>query len=199
MQPPSPSLLDMPTARNLLLSSGVADACAEALKLSIDNWGQTPPVLKVADDDGAARGMGVYKLWNHHVRTLLFNCKGVDFYDKHRRPFFGVDQQLGIRVKHVDDRYQSQMNDTQQARQLAAQLPLRGFSGSYLTQLECGYCLDLSGTLVKKAAFICRKDQRIVWLWQIWGVPDTRFGNALSGGYLTVTGPPVYAYDDLSR
>ena len=199
MQLPSPPLVDMPTARNLLLSSGVADACAEALKRSIDNWGQTPPILQVADDDGAARGMGVYKLWNHHVRTLLFNRKAVVFYEKSRHPFFGVARQLGIRVKHVDDHYRSQMNDTAQARQLAAQLPLKGFSGPYLTQLECGYCLDLSGTLVEKAAFICRKDRTIVWLWQIWGVPDTHFGHGLSGGYLTVTGPPVYAYDDLSR
>ena len=119
----------MPTARNLLLSSGVADACAEALKRSIDNWGQTPPILQVADDDGAARGMGVYKLWNHHVRTLLFNCKAVVFYEKSRHPFFGVARQLGIRVKHVDDHYRSQMNDTEQARQLSAQLPLKGFYG----------------------------------------------------------------------
>ena len=52
---------------------------------------------------------------------------------------------------------------------------------------------------MEKAAFICRKDRTIVWLWQIWGVPDTHFGHGLSGGYLTVTGPPVYAYDDLSR
>ena len=199
MQLPSPPLVDMPTARNLLLSSGVADACAEALKCSIDNWGQTPPILRVADDDGAARGMGVYKLWNHHVRTLLFNCKAIVFYEKSRHPFFGVARQLGIRVKHVDDHYRSQMNDTEQARQLAAQLPLKGFSGPYLTQLECGYRLDLSGTLVEKVAFICRKDRTIVWLWQIWGVPDTHFGHVLSGGYLTVTGPPVYAYDDLSR
>ena len=138
------------------------------LKRSIDNWGQTPPVLRVADDDGAARGMGVYKLWNHHVRNLLLTCQTVDFYKK-PCPFFGVDRQLGIRVKHVDDNYQSQMNDTQQARELAAQLPLNGFSGLFLTQLECGYYLDLFGTLVEKAAFICRKDRKILWLWQIWG------------------------------
>ena len=197
-QSPSPLLLDMLTARNLLLSSGVADACAEALKRSTDNWGQTPPILRVADDDGAARGMGVYKLWNHHVRNLLLTCQTVDFYKK-PCPFFGVDRQLGIRVKHVDDNYQSQMNDTQQARELAAQLPLKGFSGLFLTQLECGYRLDLSGTLVEKAAFICRKDLKILWLWQIWGVQDTHFGNVLSGGALTPPIPAVYAYDDLSR
>ena len=198
-QSPSPPLLDMPTARNLLLASGVADACVEALKRSIDDWRQTPPILQVADDDGAARGMGVYKLWNHHVRDILLNCQTVDFYDNPHRPFFGVARQLGIRVKHVDDRFQSQMNDTLQARELAGQLPLSGFSSLFLTQLECGYRLDLTGTLVERAAFICRKDRKILWLWQIWGAPDTHFGRMLSGGYLAFPGPAVYAYDDLSR
>ena len=164
-QPPARPLLDMPTARNLLLSSGVADACAEALKRSIDNWGQTPPILRVADDDGAARGMGIYKLWNHHVRNLLLNCQTVDFYKK-PCPFFGVDRLLGVRVKHVDEQYQSQMNDTRQAQELKAQLPLKGFYGPHLTQLECGYRLDLTGTMVEKAAFICGKDRKILWLWQ---------------------------------
>ena len=197
-QSPSPTLADMPPSRSLLISSGVADACAEALKHSVDIWGQSPPILRVADDDGAARGMGVYKLWNHHIRNLLSNCQTVDFYKK-PCPFFGVDQQLGIRVKHVDDNYQSQMNDTQQARELAAQLPLKGLSGLFLTQLEFGYCLDMFGTLVEKAAFICRKDRKILWLWQIWGVPDTDFGSVLSGGRFTPPTPAVYAYDDLSR
>ena len=191
-------LLDLPTAKTLLHPSGVADACAEALKRSIDNWRQTPPILQVADDDGAARGMGVYKLWNYHIRILMSNYQTVDFYQK-PCPFFGVAQQLGIRVKHVDCNYQSHMNDTQQARELTAQLPLTGFSGLFLTQLEFGYRLDMFGMQVEKAAFICRKDRKIVWRWQIWGVPDAHFGHMLSGGGGALPTPAVYDYDDLSQ
>ena len=143
--------------------------------------------------DHFARGVLLSQLWYQYSLAALKDDNGVRLVDNGERYCFVVDDRITLRIKHLNERFQTRNYRTRRAVAWDAQLPFPGIPN--LVKLDFGYRLDLTGTKVTSAIIMLNNNKESVWRFQIWGAPVSEFAAAPRDQW----GNTVYAHVDLSQ
>lgn len=192
-------ILTLPEAKDLLAE--YMPGWTSALQRAIYEWNtglaQYQSIL-----DESARAQNLNQLWYHFSNIALADYPDVDLRKVRNQRFFSIADEVLLRFKFVDTRYQSKNYPTSHSRQWNLQIPLSGIPN--VPRLEFGYRLDLTGTSVRDAMVLLKIGKaktktasNVIWIWQVWGPQISQFptpGNASSDMF----GRVVYEYTDYS-
>lgn len=192
-------IFTLPEARDILAE--YMPCWASALRRTMYEW-NTGLAQYHAVLDESARAHNLNQLWYHHSNIALADYPEVELRKVRNQRFFSISDQVLLRFKFVDGRYQSKNYPTSHSRQWNLQIPLPGVPN--VPRLEFGYRLDLTGTSVRDAMVLMKIGKarkktasNVVWVWQVWGPPISEFpapGNTSSDMF----GRVVYEYTDYS-
>ena len=174
---------------------------ASALRRTMYEW-NTGLAQYHAVLDESARAHNLNQIWYHHSNLALAEHPEVELRKVRNQRFFSISDQVLLRFKFVDTRYQSKNYPTSHSQQWNLQGPLPGIPN--VTGLEFGYRLDLTGTSIKDAMVLLKVGKaktktasNVIWVWQVWGpsisefpLPETSVTDML--------GRVVYDYTDYS-
>ncbi len=123
--------------------------------------------------DKKARALLLNRLWYFQVAQALHNDTGILLVPNHGESYFVIDEALVLRFKHLGGDLLSKNYQTERMRHWNRQLRMEGIPP--WNRLEFGYRLDITGTTIRDAFVLLREDKRLLWIWQVMGLPISTF------------------------
>ena len=181
--------MELPSAQSIL--SPRMQGFTMALKSAVDEWNDFGRLH--AELDEFARAAIISSLWYTRAKQALSGDPGIDRMSYGNRPYFRVDGELSLRLKHVGRTYQPWNYRTKRARAWNDQQPFPTILPG--PRLDLAYRLDLTGTVILDAMVMLNREKDSIWRWQVWGDPVTEFATPTKDMF----GRETYAHTDFSR
>lgn len=181
--------MELATAQSIL--SPRMQTFAMALKSAVDGWNDFGKFH--AELDEVARAAIISGLWYNRANQALSSDPGIERKLYGNRPYFRVDGELSLRLKHVGSTYQPWNYRTKRALAWNEQAPFPTILPG--PRLDLAYRLDLTGTLILDAIVMLNRERDSIWRWQVWGDPVAEFATPSKDMF----GRETYAHADFSR
>ena len=179
-----------------LLSSRVP-MFATVLKLGMLELLASPPI-QLIDMTTTNKAANLNSFLYGNSRRRFAEDPGVEFKDLNQQRYLVMDAKVWLRFKLLKSDHLSRNLPTRQSLLWNAQLPLAGSTIQRLDRLELGYMPDALWTGIDKAYILLRVQNKVVWLWQIWGPRDDVFSYSQTATGADMFGEVRFAHHDYS-
>ena len=183
------SYMDLQCAKSILQPRVLA--FAGALSKAVRVWNEECGTYHAIVDE-FARGVLINQFWYAFSSRALRSDPGICLEKHGQRHYYTIDGLVSLRFKHVDKSYRSWNHPTSRARAWDEQAWFPTIPP--MVNLELGYRMDLTGTVVEDAIVMYNYKGRSLWRWQIWGYPVSEFAAFPRDAF----GFEVYSHDDYS-